>query len=361
MSKILERAVNDQLKQFLEKNGLLFEHQSGFRGSFSTDSCTINLTDFVKCEVSRGKMVGMVLIDLQKAFDTVNHSILLDKMGAMGIAPSSVSWFRSYLSERAQCVTVNGDRSEFLDVTCGVPQGSILGPQLFLLYINDLNVSISSCRLALYADDSALIFSHTDPGFIAETLSKDLSICKEWLCDNKLSLHVGKTECILFGSARKLKKVGDFRVTCGGLLVKRVTAVKYLGIHLDEKMKGTAHAGEIVKKCAGRISFLYRHSSMLDFYCRKTLCSALILPHFDYCCSSWYSSLNVQLRSKLDVLQRKVVRFIYSMDARGHVGTEHLRSLSWLSIPDRVRYFKVCHVFRIRNGLILLAVAVLIT
>ena len=121
-------------------------------------------------------MVGMTLIDLCKAFDTVNHDILLEKMAAMGV--SSVEWFRSYLSHRSQCVTIGSFQSDFVEISCGVPQGSILGPQLFLLYINDMIVSTTNCKLSLYADDSALIFSHTDPAVIASTLSNELSSCK---------------------------------------------------------------------------------------------------------------------------------------------------------------------------------------
>merc|ERR1711911_358890 len=102
----------------------------------------------------------MVLIDLQKAFDTVDHDILINKLRAIGV--SSVFWFRSYLSDRKQCVEVNGTRSEFLPINCGVPQGSILGPQLFLIYVNDMVTSVD-CRLSLYADDSALLFAHSDP------------------------------------------------------------------------------------------------------------------------------------------------------------------------------------------------------
>ena len=140
-------------------------------------------------------------------------------------------------------------------------------------------------------------------------------------------------------------------MTCDGQPVKRVTSVKYLGLHLDEDMKGRTHANDVIKKCAGRISFLFRYSSLLDFHCRKIMCSALIIPYLDYCSSSWYSGLSKKLQNKLDVLQRRMVRFIYSLDACDHVGTEKLRELSWLSIRDRVQYFKLCHVFKIRNGL----------
>ena len=117
----------------------------------------------------------MVLIDLQKAFDTVDHAILLDKLAAIGV--SSVSWFDSYLSGRQQCVDINGTRSEFLPISCGVPQGSILGPQLFLIYINDMCLSVD-CRLSLYADDSALLFSHKNSAEIASRLSIELTKCK---------------------------------------------------------------------------------------------------------------------------------------------------------------------------------------
>ena len=348
LSKILERAVHSQLGEYLEKRDLLFENQSGFRGGYSTDSSLIGLTDYIKGEMGKGNMVGMVLIDLQKAFDTVDHSILLDKLRAMGA--SSVSWFESYLSGRTQCVEVNDTRSEFLDVTCGVPQGSILGPQLFLIYINDMNMSID-CKLSLYADDSALLFSAKDPALIADRLSIELTRCKQWLVDNKLSLHVGKTECLIFGSKKRLKKVGDFQVFCEGMAVKRVFTVKYLGVHLDACLNGSTHAGNLMKICMGRLFFLYRNSSLLDFNCRRTLCSALIQPYIDYCSSSWYSGLSVDLKERVSVIQRKMARFVYGLDNRGHIGKGELLSLSWLTIPDRVSYFKLVHIFKIRHDL----------
>ena len=134
--------------------------------------------------MGKGSLVGLVLMDLQKAFDTVDHRILLDKLESMGV--SSVSWFRSYLEGRCQCVEVDGVRSSFEAVDCGVPQGSILGPLLFLVYVNDMHLSVN-CRLSLYADDSALVFSHSDPVVIGDSLSAELSNCREWLIDNKLT------------------------------------------------------------------------------------------------------------------------------------------------------------------------------
>ena len=137
LSKVLERAVCDQLTRYLETKKVLYGFQSGFRGKFSTETCLVELSDYIRDEVSKGNFVGMVLIDLQKAFDCVDHGILLKKLRVMGIG--NVDWFRSYLSGRRQCIVVNGTQSEFKEVSCGVPQGSILGPILFLCYINDMS------------------------------------------------------------------------------------------------------------------------------------------------------------------------------------------------------------------------------
>ena len=139
ISKILERAVYVQMEKHLKDNNILYEFQSGFRTSYSTDTCLINLQDGIRKEISQGKYVGMVLIDLQKAFDTVDHDILLEKLDAMGFNHNK--WFESYLKGRKQMVVANDVSSETGTVTCGVPQGSILGPLLFLCYVKEALVS----------------------------------------------------------------------------------------------------------------------------------------------------------------------------------------------------------------------------
>jgi ribonuclease P/MRP protein subunit RPP40 len=269
-------------------------------------------------------------------------------MKIMGI--TSLDWFSSYLTGRQQCVGVGGTNSDFMNINCGVPQGSILGPTLFLCYVNDMAISLK-CRLALYADDSALIYSGKSAGDISEFLSRKLESCLNWLIDNKLSLHIGKTECMLFGTRRRLKKAGEYVVTLSGEIIKRVTSVRYLGVILDENMNAQEHVLVVLKKSLARISFLYRKAFVLDTRTRKLLCSALIQPYLDFCCASWYTGLTVKLRDRLDVLQRKMIRFIFNKEARDHVGQHELRELSWLSILDRVRYFKLVHTFRVFNNL----------
>ena len=213
-------------------------------------------------------------------------------------------------------------------------------------------MSISlGCHLSLYADDSTLVASGENPAELGEYLSSQLARCKDWMADNKLSLHLGKTECILIGSEKRLSNAQDFRVMCDGSEVKRVDSVRYLGVMLDEKFKGKAQAMSVIKKVASRLGFLYRSAPLLDFYSRRVLCMSLIQPCIDFCILSWYIGLSGELKEKLDILQRKMVRYIYGWGPRGHVGSATFRELGWLQISDRVRYFGLLHAFRIRKGL----------
>ena len=188
----MECVVYDQVYEYIQNKQLLYELQSGFRKSHSTDTYLLHLTDYIKGEIDQGKFCGMVLLDLQKAFDTVNHGILLFKLQSMGFNVNSVKWMCSYLTGREQIVDVNGTVSPPSKITCGVPQGSILGPMLFLLYVNDMKSAVG-CKLLLYADDSALIVSDNCVNNIENVLSGELHNISKWLVDNKLSLHLGKT------------------------------------------------------------------------------------------------------------------------------------------------------------------------
>ena len=210
-SKILERVVHEQISEYVDRENLLYEFQSGFRKYYSTDSCLLYMYDFIRKEMDEGKLCGMVLLDLQKAFDTVD---LINKLKAIGMNGTATEWVTSYLTDREQKVEVNGFMSDTKPVVCGVPQGSVLGPLLFLLYINDMR-DVCSCNLYLFADDAALLISHKDKNTLQSRLGEELTKISSWLCDNRLSLHLGKTESILFGSKPRLKKAQVLRVEVG--------------------------------------------------------------------------------------------------------------------------------------------------
>ena len=155
-SVIASRIVYDQLSKHLDKHNILYKYQSGFRRSYSTETALIDLSDRIKFSMDKGLYTGMVMIDLQKAFYTVNHVIMPDKLGAVGCDDGSVNWFNCYLSNRSQFIDIKGTLSDRGEVTLGVPQGSILGPLLFLIYVNDMESAVD-CDLLLYVDDSALL------------------------------------------------------------------------------------------------------------------------------------------------------------------------------------------------------------
>ena len=160
-----------------------------------------------------------------------------------------------------------------------------------------------NCNLLLYADDSALFTSGKDPKVISESLSKELESCRQWLIDNKLSLHLGKTESILFGTKIRLSRAEKFEVTCDGKIINPTNSVKYLGITLDEDLSSESVATSVIRKVCCRLCFLYRQGHFLNERSGRTLCTALLQCHFDYCCSLWFSSLSTKLENKLQVMQ----------------------------------------------------------
>jgi len=212
----------DQTQKFVDKNEVIYKYQSGFRSNHSTNSCLSYLSNKVLTSFDQGMLTGMILIDLQKAFDTIDHEILLQKMKYLGFSEATIKWFESYLANRTFKVNVGDEYSSPGDLSCGVPQGSILGPLLFLLYVNDMPQSVS-CDLLLYADDSCLVFTGKDIDKIETELNKDFNSICDWFIDNKLSIHFGedKTKSIVFGSKRKLKSLRELDIRRDDIKIKQ--------------------------------------------------------------------------------------------------------------------------------------------
>ena len=252
ISKIFEKIVHDQMIEYLAQYKILYKYQSGFRTKHSTDLCLSYLNDKILKGFDNGLFTGMTQIDLQKAFDTIDHNILLEKLKAIGFCDDNVNRFHSYLTDRAFLVSIENKYSAISKISCGVPQGSILGPLLFLIYVNDMKQAVSS-DLLLYADDTCLIFQHKHVTEIEKHLNNDFSNLCEWFLDNKLSIHFGqdKTKSILFGSKRKLRKVDKLNVTYQGIDIKQNSQVTYLGRILDETMSGEPMTYKTIKKILG--------------------------------------------------------------------------------------------------------------
>ena len=349
LSKIFERVVYEQVEGHLTSRKLFFDFQFGFRSNFSTDSCLLHLSDHIKSQTDQGNLTGMVLLDLQKAFDTVDHSILIRKLEALGLCPSSIKWFRSYLEDRVQLVQLHDTLSTPNSVTCGVPQGSIMGPLLFLCYVNDM-VAATGSKLMLYADDSAIITSGKHVDEIQNVLSNELGHIRDWLIDNKLSLHLGKTEAIIFGSKHNVKKTASLKIVCAGNQIESTKSVSYLGVTLDQTLSGSDNVKKALSKIQNKIKFLYRNTKGFDTQTKKLIVSALVQCHFDYGASFWYSGLTKLYKSKLQVMQNKVIRYILNLSPRSHIGAAEFQMVNMIPVEYRVQQLKLNHMFNVVNN-----------
>ena len=352
ISKIIEKVIHDQTQKYLDEKNILYTYQSGFRPNHSTNSCLSYLTNKVQQGFDRGMLTGMVLIDLQKAFDTIDHQILLKKMKYIGFSTSTIEWFRSYLQNRTFLVHVEDAYSTPGDLACGVPQGSILGPLLFLLYVNDMPQAVS-CDLLLYADDSCLIFEGKDIDQIENQLNKDFNSLCDWFVDNRLSIHFGedKTKTIVFGTNRKRKNLREIDIRRGDIKIKQHSDVVYLGCILDSNLSGGAMASQALRKINGRLKFLYRKQIFLTPSLKRLLCNALIQPHFDFACLAWYTNLNKKLKKKIQTCQNKCIRFCLHLGNREHIGLKHFKLINWLPTKERFEQCVVSSIYKFINYL----------
>ena len=204
LSKILERFVHKQIYNHLSENNILSPQQFGSRPKLSTSTALAFFTDNILDNADSGLVTASVFLDFSKAFDTVDHAILLRKLKSVGLDDNSLSSFHSYLTSRRQITSINDTLSSSLPVTVGVPQGSILGPLSFIIYINMPNV-IKHCKIILYADDTLLYYSSTSANDIKKYVNEDLNLITQWLADNLLTLNCTKSKFLLFGSTSRLK------------------------------------------------------------------------------------------------------------------------------------------------------------
>ena len=277
-SKILERAVHTQLYKYLTACHYLSPYQCGFRKNHSTETAAIAFTDSVRRNMDQGLLTGSIFIDLRKAFDTIDQSVLLNKLMKYGVKDLELKWFNNYLLCRSQVVCLENVASEQCQVLSGVPQGSILGPLLFVLFINDLPSVFSKCQVLIYADDTVIYYASQTLAEIEQILTDELACLYQWLQKNNLFLNVKKTECLLFGTAPRLSKVNDFTITVGNSVLRRVVKFKYLGVIMDECLNWKAQTSAVFSKASKRIGMLRRIRNDITVNAADKVYKSFILP-----------------------------------------------------------------------------------
>ena len=255
INKIFEKIVHSRVYDFLDSNKCIYENQFGFRKKHSTVHALLNMTEDIRHAIDNDFLVCGVFIDLKKAFDTVDHSILLKKMDYYGLRGITNNWFKSYLTNRYQYVTINGHKSTHALMRFGVPQGSVLGPLLFLIYINDLHFAIKNSTTRHFADDTNIIIKNKSAKVLTRDLNVDLAQLTKWLRANKISLNTKKTELLIFCS--KQRKISyDIKVKINGKKLIPVNHIKYLGVYIDCHLDWTFHTNILSTKLSRAVGIL---------------------------------------------------------------------------------------------------------
>ena len=236
LAKVFESLIHLQLYDYLEAHKLLHEVQAGFRPNHSTQDVLLRTVDDWKASIDKGDIVGTIMIDLSKAFDSIDHGLLLKKLNAYGVNGSELAWFTNYLQDRKFRVVMEGVRSEWSNVTRGVPQGSILGPLLFTLFVNDLPNAVEKCTVNLFADDTSIYTSDSDPKRVSNILEEDLGRVAKWIVANGLKMNVAKTQLMVLSKKSDKRRANDVVVRSGEQALTKQETVKYLGVQIDRDL-----------------------------------------------------------------------------------------------------------------------------
>lgn len=309
-SKILEKLFAHRLENFMESQNLLNDQQYGFRSNRSTSMAVMELIDKISTKTENKEYTVGLFIDLKKAFDTIDHRLLLRKLNRYGIRGVANSWLKQYLKNRTQYVQIKNNKSELMRVTCGVPQGSVLGPKLFILYINDIcNVS-RKMDCVLFADDTNLFCSGKDLKHLLGTVETELKIIKRWFDVNKLSLNLNKTKFIVFGN-RQINQ--NIQIMIENVKIERVFDNKFLGVVIDHKLSWNPHIKQLKTKLSKAIGILYKTKDFLSTNALLILYQSLIIPHITYCIEVWGNAYKT-ITNQIFILQKKAIRIVYKED-----------------------------------------------
>ena len=317
-SKIIEKVVASYVSDFFDDNNLFYKYQFGFRKGHSTSHAIITLVERVSKALDTGKYVVGVFLDLKKAFDTVDHGILLEKLYLYGIGGNIYSWFESYLTNRSQFVEYNNVKSKTENITHGVPQGSILGPLLFIIYMNDFSRSSELLFSIIFADDTSVFIEGTSFQDISNILNKELENISIWLEANKLTININKTHYMMFHRTR-VKHITNFKIHISNNVVDRSMNTKFLGVIIDSKLNWAAHILYTKNKISKSIGIIFKIRNFLDKHILRNMYFTFIYPYLIYCVEIWGNTIETHLKPLIQI-QKRSIRTITFSHYQDHTG-----------------------------------------
>jgi hypothetical protein len=304
-SKILEKCILTQLDTFFNKHSIITDKQFGFRKNVSTEMALSSIYENFINNFENDLITCAVFLDISKAFDSVDHTILLEKLEKYGVRGLPHKLLRSYLSDRCQYTVIDGQKSSLLPIRCGVPQGSVLGPFLFTVFINDLP-NTTNMDATLFADDACFSIGHSQPDVMERVVNRELVGISEWFVENKLSLNTEKTNFMLI---HRKTQPADVTLLLNGTQLKKNDQIRYLGVTIDEKLTWKAHIRNLtlkLNKCLWAITKLRRYTSLPTL---KLVYFALAYPHLQYCVSTWGGACVTTLKPLL-TKQKIIIRIM---------------------------------------------------
>ena len=283
-SKLIEKIVHKRIYSHCEEHGLLDERQGGFRPKHSTISSATFFLNGIYNSMNNNNYLIATYIDAMKAFDTVNHKILFDKVKLFGIKGKLFNWIENYLCNRHQCTVANNTVSDLKLITCGVPQGSVCGPLLFLIYINDISCILKHCKVALYADDTVLYIEHENLHDALTYMQEDLHALTKWCTGNKLTINCKKTKYCIYGMRSKIKKskTEDTILSLNGNILNRVCSYKYLGFILDDHLNFNKHINDMCNILTHKLYILSKIRRYITVEASILIFKTMILPIMEY-------------------------------------------------------------------------------
>jgi hypothetical protein len=333
--KIFEIVLHIQMTEYVDKNSILCNVQSGFRKSHSCETSVQSVLSKWRHDADSGNVTIAAFLDFKRAFETIDRKRLIVKLRKYGFGEESLNLIDNFLHERKQYVHVNNLNSSDLDINIGVPQDSVLGPLLFILYINDLPVQLQCVLINIFADDSLISASAKTFREAADILNKNLSIWRA----NKVKLNVSKTKCLVVTMSKtKLNKLSTEMTVISIVIdnehIEYVETFKYLGVIIDNHLRFEEHVTYIIRKIATKINYLGRMSRILSKHIKKLIYNCIIAPHFDYCVSILWNASNENVK-KLQLLQNKGMRTILNCKYDTPI-QDMLCRLDWLNVRQKL-------------------------
>ena len=309
MSKVMEKVIYTRVYTFLSKTGQICETQYGFRANHSCEHAVSQLIGTVLKNLENKKSTITVMLDLSKAFDTIEHAIMLYKLELYGVCGVCLDWFKSYLENRTmrvKCHVTSSDfevKSEDYIVNYGMPQGLCLGPLIFLIFVNDMYLHLTDVESIQFADDITLLFGHKNQNYLQYCVERELTVLYDWFCANKLTLNVDKSVYLVF--EQNQSQMSSWSLKLGNVEIPRCKVVKFLGTWIDDKLTWKTHISKLISKMKCGLGMLQRSNLHLTSIAKKSLYYGQVHSHLKYAIGVWGPMIDIKSLKKIASLQKQ--------------------------------------------------------